>query len=558
MYKYANCSLFTLYVIGSKLFYYRGCGWKAKRMDWNEEDKAWIEKMDDLFTDLFGPDFFQYEYTETKCCVVNPTQTPLIDYQHEEWESKFMEDKCVQISSNATTEPQHQSSNTIRVAPAPATTSTQQHESSTGSETPKKGAGAKTPQQSCNAVGIKPTPEPTAHHQGSSTCTATTSSAHCPSDQDLKPENEGMMFENLNILTRGERAALKLPRVTSISKADIEVVQGQVEVTNPLLVNCRPPESAVTHAANLLKELSSSTCRTGGTINVEEPEDGDEDEKATVTMGTLGTFTQESIGLYQTMCSLAAEAVRFREENLWLANGSNSLPDLTKVRAVLCNSRPHEEISRQGTCIMDATDFSTLACERYVNGFTIDVICLRFLEEDKPTNFVYLSSYSQTWAKQGPRYFSQMVMPFFTHCAVQDATCLLAPFHFDSPQHWGLLCFDVASKTVYFDDGLKINPPREVILVIKNMLSGFELLSQNVIFKEKNWNHPKLDLPLPRLNMPEQTKTGEGSASCGVGVILTVRDIVKSRTCHPSFQWMFKNMASLRKELMALVVQWKK
>lgn len=525
-------------------------------MDWSEEDKVWIEKMDELFTDLFGPDYFQYHYTEKKRCVVQRGQFPQIDYQHEEWESKFMADKYVQSSSTATTEPQHQSSNTVRVAPEPATTSSQQHESSKGSETPKKGAGTRTPQQSCNAVGMAPTPEPSAHHQSSSKCTAT-SSAHCPSDQELKPENEEK-FENLNILTRGERAALKLPKVTSISIADIKVVQGQIEVTNPLLVNRRPPESAVTHAANLLKELSSSICRTGGTIDVVEPEDGDEDEKATVTMGTLGTFTQESIGLYQTMCSLAAETVRFREEKLWLANSSNSLTDLTKVRAVLCNSRPREEIIRQGTCIMDATDFSTLACERYVNGFTIDTICLRFLEEDKPTNFVYLSSYSQTWAKQGPRYFSQMVMPFFTHCAVQDATCLLVPFHFDSPQHWGLLCFDVASKTVYFDDGLKINPPKEVILVIKNMLRGFELLSQNVSFKEKNWNQPKLDLPLPRLNMPEQTTTGEGSASCGVGVILTVRDIVQSRTCHPTFQWMFKNMASLRKELMALVVQWKK
>ncbi len=34
----------------------------------------------------------------------------------------------------------------------------------------------------------------------------------------------------------------------------------------------------------------------------------------------------------------------------------------------------------------------------------------------------------------------------------------------------GLLCFDVASKTVHFDDRLKINAPKEVILVIKNML----------------------------------------------------------------------------------------
>jgi len=171
---------------------------------------------------------------------------------------------------------------------------------------------------------------------------------------------------------------------------------------------------------------------------------------------------------------------------------------------------------------------------------------------------MYLSSYSQTWAKQGPQYFSQMVMTFFGHCAVQDATYILSPFHFDSPKHWGLLCFDVANRTVYFDDGLKIYQPRDILVVAKNMLTGFELLSQNVSFQEENTNQTKLDLPLPRFNMPHQTRTGEGSASCGIGVILSVRDIIKSRNCLPSFQWTFKNMASLRKELMALIVQWKK
>ena len=295
-----------------------------------------------------------------------------------------------------------------------------------------------------------------------------------------------------------------------------------------------------------------------GTINVDRPDDGDEDDKATVTMGRLGTFTKESVGLYQTMCSLASEAVSFREEKRWLANNSSSVSDLTEVRDVLCNSRPNEEIIRQGTCIMDATDFSTLACERYVNGFTIDTVCLKFLEDSKPTNLVYLSSHSQTWAKQGPRFFSQMVMPFFGHCAVQDAAYILAPFHFDSPQHWGLLCFDVASRTVHFDDGLKIAQPRDILVVIKNMLTSFQLLSHNVSFQEENWNQPKLDLPLPHLNMPHQTKTSEGSVSCGVGVILLVRDIIKSRNCPPSFQWTFKNMTSLRKELMSLIVQWKK
>ena len=118
------------------------------------------------------------------------------------------------------------------------------------------------------------------------------------------------------------------------------------------------------------------------TINVNKPDDRDKDDNTIVTMDRLGTFTKESVGLYQTVCSLASEAVSFREEESWPANNSSSVSDLTKVRDVLCNSRPNEEIIRQGMCIMDATDFSTLACERYVNGFTIDSVC--FLRTASP------------------------------------------------------------------------------------------------------------------------------------------------------------------------------
>ena len=56
-------------------------------MAWSEEDRKWIEKMDEQFTNLFGPDYCEYEYTDmTKHCVVVPGQFPLIDYDHEEWE----------------------------------------------------------------------------------------------------------------------------------------------------------------------------------------------------------------------------------------------------------------------------------------------------------------------------------------------------------------------------------------------------------------------------------------------------------------------------------------
>lgn len=505
-------------------------------MHWTDEDKEWIKKMDGLLSNLFGPDYCEYEYTEkTKHCVVVPGQFSLIDYQHEEWEKTVPECMSAEISSSAavtSTVPQQQSSSTVAKSTAP-----QQQSSSTAKAT------ALHIFNSSKAHVLQHSNESGPTHQGR---------------PDSVPSCKGMLtLDCLNNLTRGERAALALPKVAYITKDDIELAKGQTEVSNPLLINICPPESAVEHALELLSSNKSNTSN-GEAMCIDVDRPNDDDEEATVTMGGLGTFTEESVYVFQTMCSLASEAIRVREDQCWFAKSRETVPGFTKVEDALYNSRPKEEIIRQGVCIMDATDFSTLACERYVYGFTIDTVCLTFLEESRPTEVVYLPSFSQAWAKQGAQYFSQMVIPFFANCAVQDAKCILSPFHFATPQHWGLLGFDVAVKTVYFDDGLKLSPPRDTLVVIRNMLRGFELLSHNVIFKEENWNQPKLDLPLPRFfNMPQQTTTGEGSASCGIGVILSVRDIIKNGTCLPQFQWKFENMASLRKELMALVLQWK-
>ena len=570
-------------------------------MNWTEEDNAWICKMDELFSNLFGPDYCLYEYTETKHCEVEPGQFPLIQYNHEKWEKEWNESNCGNTStataapqhsgttSTATTAPQH-SGNTSTVKTAPqhsGNTSTAkaapQHSGTTSSATtaPQRSGNTSTakaaPQQNGNTSTAKAAPQhsgttssaTTAPQHSGTTSSATTAPQHSGNTGIAKtaPQHSGntstattgnasqdfggnreLRLHNLSVLTRCERAALALPRVAPILSKDV-LSQGQIEVRNPLLVHLRPPENVVQHAINLLREASTTKSGEGDDVDIED--------KVAVTIGSLGTFTQESVQVFQTMCNLAKEAVKIREEEEWLAKGNDVLLDLTSVRDLLLNSRPNDEVLKQGMCIMDVSDFSTLACERYVNGFTIDTVCLKFLEESKTTNIVYLPSFSQTWAKQGPGYFSQKVKQFFTHCAVEDAKCIMTPVHFDTPQHWGLLCFDTASKTVYFDDGLKLSPPRGTRTVLKNMLGSFELLSNHVGFKEVNWNQHNLDSPLPRFNMPRQTKSGEGAASCGIGIILSVRDIIMNETCLPPLKWMYRNMSKLRKELMTLVVQWK-
>ena len=538
-------------------------------MHWNKEDRQWIHRMDELFTNLFGPDYCEYEYTEkTKHCVVVAGQFPLIQYQHQEWEKTFKNDipspVPQQYSRTATkvklatehqtrsdiagTAPQHVNNNAYAAIGSPKAAATpQQHGSSSTATMASVTSAATTAPSVINSTEATPVERSTKQFDR---IRATKPPDSAPSNQNLL-----LRLDRVNLLTRGEIAALVLPRVASISNDDIMLALDQTEVKDPLSVSLRPSESAVEHALKLFREDSKR--KNVGPIDVDS--DDDCDDKAIVTLGRLGTFSKESVGVFQTMCTVASMAARVREEQRWFSNGNRSLPGhLDEVRDVLLNSRPKEEIIRQGTCIMDATDFSTLACERYVNGFAIDTICSKFLEDSKPVEIVFLPSFSQAWAMQGARYFSQMVRPFFGHCAVNSAKYILSPLHFDTPQHWGVLCFDTANQTVYFDDGLKLSPPRDTIVIVKNMLSGFKWLSDNDIFHEQEWNQPKLALPLPRINMPRQTSTGQGAASCGIGVILSVRDVIKNQTCPAPFQWVFEEMSTLRKELMTLVLQWKK
>ena len=99
-----------------------------------------------------------------------------------------------------------------------------------------------------------------------------------------------LRLENLNLLSRRERAALAFPKVASILPEDIVLAQVQTEVNNPLLLNLRPSDSAVEHAFKLLGEVSKSTYKSEKVI-VDSDDDGEEDQ-ATVTIGRLGTFSR--------------------------------------------------------------------------------------------------------------------------------------------------------------------------------------------------------------------------------------------------------------------------
>ena len=83
----------------------------------------------------------------------------------------------------------------------------------------------------------------------------------------------------------------------------------------------------------------------------------------------------------------------------------------------------------------------------------------------------------------------------------------------------------MSSKTVFFDDGLKISLQSDTLHIVQNMLCAFRAMSDGAI-SEQHWNKSCFRLPLPRINMPMQPKSGMGAGSCGVAVMLAIRDII--------------------------------
>ena len=188
------------------LFYYQGFGCKAKQMDWNEEDQQWIYGMDKLFTNLFGLDSCEYEYTEKKHSVVVPGQFPQIQCQHKEWE------KTIKNDIPRPAPQQHRAATKIKLATAPKTaTSPQQLDSSsTATMSYVTAASITAPKVFNNTVA---TSAGRSTKQGDPIRT---------SDPDSEaPSQNVLRLDGFNLPTRGEIVALALPRVASISSNDI-------------------------------------------------------------------------------------------------------------------------------------------------------------------------------------------------------------------------------------------------------------------------------------------------------------------------------------------------
>ena len=273
-------------------------------MNWSGEGQAWILRTDQLLTDLFGPDYCEYEYTKSKHCVLVPGLFPLARYDHAEWEntikdgsthdskpgnkpdcqtastpvntpdckpsstldsnssSNFNSNPDCRPSSNLDSNPDSKSSSSFDNNPVCKPSSNASHEP-TDNPGPKLGNNCDSCKPCCN-LACNPECKPTSGHGHKPervkmkdervTPANAEDKTGCQKSLQMKQEclPAGFRFDRTNHLTRGERASLKVPLVAFLSSNDFELVESDSKVSDPALVNMWPSESAVKDAMDVL------------------------------------------------------------------------------------------------------------------------------------------------------------------------------------------------------------------------------------------------------------------------------------------------------------------
>ena len=461
-------------------------------MLWSLDDAKWIFAVDDLFTKTFGDDFLVYKWDKAlKSVIISPESIPAYNCDRAVWED-VLKSLCPSFKSNS-----------------PGTPNTLSFPSSK-SAVPLK-----------DDLDLNQMPSTTASKQLSFP------------GYKMPSYNTDLRDCANKAATRCQLAKMKLPPVVQIKDDEIELVFNARRLSNPLVLTARPSESTVSKCHQLLCQAS----------------DGDDEPNVAIKLGNLGVFHGHSLEIWRRAFVATNLKCKVAEEEQWLSNShALTASQSQEVAGLLFNSKPQEEVLRFGNIIIDVNDVLTLVGERYLTGFVIDGACLKYCEEAQSNGAqsCYLPSMTQTWAISGDcNFLHSKLKPFISGKVQNQLPWLLTPVHVNN-NHWGLLCLDMVSFQAYFDDGLKLNPPLNISAIIQIVFEAVNLFLSNeaVPPRQLKWNN---SFPIQRFGMPLQPLTGEGCGSCGMGVILAVKDFLNVSVVRiPQFNWRFEDMTKHR------------
>ena len=312
----------------------------------------------------------------------------------------------------------------------------------------------------------------------------------------------------------------------------------------------RPPKCVVTQAVDLMTQSKRADSASSNTVNLEE-----DDNTIGVSIGKLGVFSRAGLGQLEWLVEVAAMRYNVQEEKRWLMETPDNLDDRTRNSIVhLLNKFPlNYLVTKEGKYSVDVRAFSKLALERYIDDTIIDAAIARMQRQyNSKESVLCLPAHTITWLDTGDRSFiHQCFREHLQNVNPGSLKLVLVPVNMDNA-HWGLMVIDIKSKNAYFDDGLMWAAPSisYVHLILRELNTKFPDCAS---FSLKDWLEVKT---FKRFGMPRQPTDGKitGSGSCGIGVILSAQDFIRSdQLGSVSLSWSFDQMTVHRKEVMKLL-----
>ena len=482
---------------------------------------------------LLGKEFLEYHHDEKKVCYVDEEDLPDYEYSHDDWEDKYLQ--------NINSTPMSPQSPAVKKGRTTEPCAKQK------SKPPVRCLFPDQMSDSCSRPQAKP-----AHIHVS----------HSPSISASPSTVQASLKQCMSqTATRQELSQTKLPPVTAlIQEKDIVAIHGEFQEDNPYLIKSRPSESIMEVAHKVMNSCSTQMIQEN-TVELD-----DSNGPSGVRIGNLGNFTNSGIQVLSKYCSVAKLQQDYKEEMAWLSVNPNKQsltdPEIQYLFRIF-ESSPHDPQHVVATLDGHHVDFkslSTLVGERYIDNFIINY-CLRktFLLEHKQkqkSSILCLPTEAFSWLNNNVLEPIKAIIRKDIHHP-QDLKLIVMPLHMGNISHWGLVCVDLETLTVYFDDGLAIAPPAHLSHLVGRLVKLLNDMFPSIkIFNSLASSHLATSQH-KRMHMPQQRLDGKtaGGGSCGMGVILLAQQIILEERVPPiPITWAFQESNYYRKKLMLYIL----
>lgn len=196
--------------------------------------------------------------------------------------------------------------------------------------------------------------------------------------------------------TRAEVAALHslIPPLTSRSPLTLKPVYGKPSSSDPFALVEHPCESDIQKAQKILNdEWKAAKNPTGIEIQGE------------------GQFSENALYILKRYCTIAYTHCKVSAEVRWLLQMKCSPGDVVQLQNTLSHHPASSPILKNGKKGLDATSFSDLVEERYIDSFVIDICISKFLDESRANGkgvTVYFPTEFYDWMSSSDKKFQQL------------------------------------------------------------------------------------------------------------------------------------------------------